>query len=134
MLNFVLFCYFYLKKPPLLDRNIYSSINHNYSKEAKLFSEKLISYWSNFVRNGDPNSLENGYFKTWLKFTGENYLSFSNKENKMMSGGIATHKCRFWDDPSGLIPITSGIHSAIINLNQLIYMTVLIVFNFCIHF
>lgn len=87
---------FFLQKLPLLDRNVYSSTGHTYSKETKLFSENIVSFWSNFVKNGDPNSLVNGYFKTWIKFNGDNYLSFTNKETKMMNGGISAHKCSFW--------------------------------------
>ena len=90
-----------------MDRNVYSSTTHNYTADSKLFSENMINYWANFIKNGDPNSVENGYFKTWNKFTGDNYLSFTNKETKMMGGGILTHKCRFWDSMPVMTTSTS---------------------------
>ena len=147
--------YIYLKTPPLLDRNVFSSTNHTYTAEAKLFSEKVISYWSNFVKNGDPNSFENGYIKTWNKFNGDNYLSFTNKETKMINGGISTHKCRFWDLLPSVItstttaptlittsittPITTPLPGNFINsgvaLNwnlQIFYCIFFVLFNFYI--
>ena len=86
-----------LKKPPLLDRNVFSSTNYNYSVDSKRFSENLINYLTNFIKNDDPNQGLSNRQEKWEKFNGNNnYLSFSNKDKVMTRGGLES--CKFWDD------------------------------------
>ncbi len=63
--------------------------------DAQKFSENLINYLSNFIKNDDPNQGLSDQLDRWEKFTGENYLSFSNKDIVMSRGGLQS--CKFWE-------------------------------------
>lgn len=64
--------------------------------DARRFAENLINYLENFIKNDDPNQGLRDRLDKWEKFTGDNYLSFSNKDIVMSRGGLQS--CKFWDD------------------------------------
>lgn len=75
--------------------------NYVPSYEDRVFSEKILSYWMNFIKNNDPNFRA---FPTqavfWQEFTttfGQRLL-FQNYGGIRMQFGYSTHKCNFWNN------------------------------------
>ena len=69
--------------------------------EERLFTERIINYWSNFIRYDDPNYIGEG---GWLPFnepgsqpndTG-NFIVFANSGIRMESD-YSSHKCGYWN-------------------------------------
>ncbi len=111
----------------MLDENGYSASTNTYSIQTKLFAEKVINYWTNFVKFDNPNYLkkpsELDYWSTYLNNatkTFDNYLIFTNENQiKMSTGGYTSHKCEFWKN--------SGSKMAIFNNKPNAFFAVLIV-------
>lgn len=58
-----------IKQPPLTSSNIWSSTLHDYSIEERLISERMVKYWTNFIKNDDPN--DEGLSVKWKKYNEE---------------------------------------------------------------
>ena len=96
-----------IKTPPLISTNIWSSTKHNYSVEERLVSETIVRYWTNFVKNDNPNDL--GSNVKWLEFhqseENRNVFYVDGKENKMINHYANDLICRFFttfDEDFGL--------------------------------
>jgi len=87
-----------IKTPPLINPNIWTMTNHNYSIEERLISEQIATYWSNFVQNDDPNDLNN---LKWLKFKQDstinrNVIDLNGNQSKILPFSIKDMICNFF--------------------------------------
>ena len=96
-----------------LFKNPYSASRFNYSLEAKLFTEKMISYWVDFITHDNPSfSKEKNSQDYWKKFVDDTTnLNEMTAEEKMNSGrylliqeanttmmtGFSSDKISFWN-------------------------------------
>ena len=69
-----------LKQPPLLTSNKWSATTHNYSAEEGAFTERIIAFWSNFVKRNNPNGPG---LVAWTKFNSDS----SSRINSSNGGG-----------------------------------------------
>ena len=89
-----------IKIPPLISTNIWTSTMHNYSVEERLISEQIATYWSNFIKNDDPNDLNNDL--KWLKFKHDlnpinrNIIYLNGNQSKMINFSINDMICSFF--------------------------------------
>jgi carboxylesterase type B len=89
-----------IKIPPLISTNIWTSTMHNYSVEERLISEQIATYWSNFIKNDDPNDLNNDL--KWLKFKQDlnpinrNIIYLNGNQSKMINFSINDMICSFF--------------------------------------
>jgi hypothetical protein len=89
-----------VKIPPLISTNIWTSTMHNYSVEERLISEQIATYWSNFIKNDDPNDLNNDL--KWLKFNQDlnpvnrNIIYLNGNQSKMINFSINDMICSFF--------------------------------------
>jgi carboxylesterase type B len=89
-----------VKIPPLISTNIWTSTMHNYSVEERLISEQIATYWSNFIKNDDPNDLNNDL--KWLKFNQDlnpvnrNIIYLNGNQSKMIHFSINDMICSFF--------------------------------------
>ena len=89
-----------IKIPPLISTNIWTSTMHNYSVEERLISEQIATYWSNFIKNDDPNDLNNDL--KWLKFNQDlnpinrNIIYLNGNQSKMINFSINDMICSFF--------------------------------------
>ncbi len=89
-----------IKIPPLISTNIWTSTMHNYSVEERLISEQIATYWSNFIKNDDPNDLNNDL--KWLKFNQDlnpvnrNIIYLNGNQSKMIHFSINDMICSFF--------------------------------------
>ena len=67
-----------VKIPPLLDSNEFSSTSHNYSVDERLISERIVNYWSNFIKTDNPNDKNSLTDLKWIGFNEESYLHLRN--------------------------------------------------------
>lgn len=108
---------------------------HQYPKEDKLFSEKIITYWTNFAKYNDPNYVSGDLaeISLWKSFARQSdnldeltavekmnvgsYLWFLNEKTRMVSG-FSDYKCDYWNhtrdsvdnsSPSGKVNVASWI-------------------------
>ena len=65
-----------VKQPPLISSNIWSSTTHEYSIEERLISERMVKYWTNFIKNDDPN--DDGLSVKWKRYNEENSEEYRN--------------------------------------------------------
>jgi hypothetical protein len=86
--------------------NMFTRTHFNYSLETKAFSEKMITFWTNFVKYDDPNGLNRPnmneskvYWDTFKnKKTGsENNYLFLKNEGISMASGYSEHNCDLWN-------------------------------------
>ncbi|XP_029436114.1 acetylcholinesterase isoform X2 [Rhinatrema bivittatum] len=69
----------------------------NYTAEEERLSRKIMHYWANFARTGDPNDMKDQP-KEWLPYTsGEQwYLTLNNKAFRVQQG-LRVQMCTFWN-------------------------------------
>ena len=98
--------------PPLLGDNDYAASNNNYTLAAKLFTEKVNKYWTDFCKYDDPNyskSIRDKDF--WMPFGNKINLNHLSANEKMSTGkfllltndeismtrDFSRHQCKFWN-------------------------------------
>ena len=59
-----------IKTPPLISSNIWSATAHEYSIDERLISERIVQYWSNFIKYDNPNDASLNV--KWTKYNEEN--------------------------------------------------------------
>ncbi|XP_074059023.1 pyrethroid hydrolase Ces2e-like isoform X2 [Macrotis lagotis] len=62
------------------------------TEEEKLLSQKIMTYWANFARNGDPNGIELHYWPTYNQK--EEYLQLDLQMS--IGKGLKAEKMAFW--------------------------------------
>jgi len=83
--------------------------SNNFTNDERIFTEKLLSYWINFITHDDPNYKQpqdqifwqayikkTGYMRANEKMKRGNFLLMKNDEIKMASD-FSSHKCKFWN-------------------------------------
>lgn len=91
-----------IKKPPLISWNSHSSTTHNYSKTEKVFSEQMVTYWTNFIKTGNPNNqIMNTNWPVFKDITNEtnerNVFFLKAKDISNTKFNISDLKCKFWN-------------------------------------
>jgi len=93
---------------------------YNYSEDEKELSRKVMQYWANFSKYGNPNG--QGVSGKWTKYTKANkgYMTIDDSEMKMRRG-LRHRACQFWQDilprlrktihKTGGTPAVSHVHS-----------------------
>ncbi len=90
-----------IKKPPLLDNNIWSSSKHIYSVEERSISETIVRYWTNFIKNENPNDPHTKV--EWLRFNNvankndRNVLYLNGKQTTNLAYNINDKFCNFFN-------------------------------------
>ncbi|QIB52287.1 carboxylesterase/lipase family protein [Pseudomonas sp. OIL-1] len=73
------------------------------SGAQQVLSEQMLSYWANFAKYGDPNSVDGSAASVeWPRYTpGGNVMRLETPAPKTvsMSDFRAQHNCSFWDEP-----------------------------------
>ncbi|XP_073418530.1 acetylcholinesterase isoform X1 [Dendrobates tinctorius] len=86
----------------------------NYTKQEAELSRRIMRYWANFARTGDPNEKTNGRLSKWPLYTAtdQSYLELNNKPFQNLQG-IRVQTCTFWNRflPK-LLNITDNIDEA----------------------
>ncbi|KAM4037645.1 acetylcholinesterase [Anomaloglossus baeobatrachus] len=86
----------------------------NYTKQEAELSRRMMRYWANFARTGDPNENTNGRTSKWPLYTAteQSYLALNNKPYQNMQG-LRVQTCTFWNRflPK-LLNITDNIDEA----------------------
>lgn len=101
-----------VKTPPLISDNPWTATGYNYSQSDRLFAERIVKYWTNFVQNDNPNDLTQS---DWLKFKPRSnlfsqflngmfdirnrnviYLNGNNKTRILNYMFYDDQVCRFW--------------------------------------
>ncbi|XP_037037460.1 acetylcholinesterase-like isoform X2 [Bradysia coprophila] len=72
--------------------------NHSYTEEEKDFSRKIMRYWSNFAKYGDPNGATPDV-QVWPKHTatGKHYLELGINTTHV-GRGPRLRQCAFWKE------------------------------------
>jgi carboxylesterase type B len=92
-----------VKRPPLISWNSHSATTHNYSVAERVFTEEIVSYWTSFIKNDDPNNNNNNYnLINWPLFkieeNNERNLLFLKAQNISINKiNISEPKCSFWN-------------------------------------
>ncbi len=87
-----------------MDENLFSASINKYSQETKLFTERIVTYWTNFVKYDNPNFLNASTNASdyWRPFSKNNktqidsYLVFDTNGQINMRSGYSSHQCEFW--------------------------------------
>ncbi|KAM5228626.1 LOW QUALITY PROTEIN: acetylcholinesterase [Ctenodactylus gundi] len=70
----------------------------NYTVEEKIFAQRLMRYWANFARTGDPNDPRDPTAPQWPPYTAgaQQYVSLSLQPLEIQRG-LRTQACAFWN-------------------------------------
>lgn len=74
--------------------------NKNYTSAEKALSQKMIGYWTNFAKTGNPNGNENAETSVkWPTYQTEDrsYLLFESGQIRAEQG-LRERQCQFWRD------------------------------------
>uniref|UniRef100_A0A8C5MT31 Carboxylic ester hydrolase n=1 Tax=Leptobrachium leishanense TaxID=445787 RepID=A0A8C5MT31_9ANUR len=86
----------------------------NYTPQEAALSRRIMRYWANFARTGDPNEGNDARQQRWPLYTGaeQRYIALNNKPSKNLQG-IRVQTCMFWNRflPK-LLNITDNIDEA----------------------
>lgn len=79
-----------IKTPPLISKNIYSPVYHNYSSSEREYSLKHMKYFMNFVKFDNPNdSKERNGMKSWSSLKVASKFKFYNfDKNPKIAGAF----------------------------------------------
>lgn len=89
-----------IKKPPLISGNSHSSTTHNYSLSERVFTEQIVNYWTNFIKNGNPNAKNNNswpLYKDSASINERNIYFLKANGIKNTKFNISDEKCLFWN-------------------------------------
>ncbi|KAM4678567.1 acetylcholinesterase isoform 2-T5 [Discoglossus pictus] len=70
----------------------------NYTPQEAELSRRMMRYWANFARTGDPNEGNDGIQQRWPVYAGseQKYLALNNKSPQNLQG-IRVQTCIFWN-------------------------------------
>ncbi|XP_052024993.1 acetylcholinesterase isoform X1 [Apodemus sylvaticus] len=70
----------------------------NYTVEERIFAQRLMKYWTNFARTGDPNDPRDSKSPQWPPYTtaAQQYVSLSLKPLEVRRG-LRAQTCAFWN-------------------------------------
>ncbi|KAM8973151.1 acetylcholinesterase [Pelodytes ibericus] len=70
----------------------------NYTPQEIELARKIMRYWANFARTGDPNGGNDARLLHWPMYTAseQKYLTLNSKPAKILQG-IRVQKCIFWN-------------------------------------
>ena len=105
-----------------------SSVPNQYPLEEKAFTEKLLSYWFNFIKYEDPNynkpNSASDYWKPFNKnlaslsaddkMKNGNFFLMQNSTSFKMVQDFSSHHCKTWNytrNPTGIEDSTPSIFS-----------------------
>ncbi|XP_071093823.1 acetylcholinesterase-like [Haliotis cracherodii] len=90
-----------------------------YTAEEMRFSQRIMSYWTNFAKSGNPNGQGN---RPWPKYTSSKreFLELVLRE-KNHDGGHRSEQCRFW---SSLLNSSNGSHVSITSVAVLVVVAI----------
>ncbi|XP_045060406.1 acetylcholinesterase isoform X4 [Desmodus rotundus] len=74
----------------------------NYTIEERAFAQRLMKYWANFARTGDPNDPRDPKAPQWPPYTGgaQQYVSLNLRPLEVRRG-LRAQACAFWN---GFLP------------------------------
>ncbi|XP_059549587.1 acetylcholinesterase isoform X1 [Myotis daubentonii] len=74
----------------------------NYTIEERAFAQRLMKYWANFARTGDPNDPRDPKAPQWPQYTGvsQQYVSLNLRPLEVRRG-LRAQACAFWN---GFLP------------------------------
>lgn len=78
-----------------------------FSQAERDFTQKVVFYWTNFVKYDDPSEVTYDSVTTWLPFTNKKLVQESdiektgqflvmNNDKIAMKAGFTSHHCKFW--------------------------------------
>uniref|UniRef100_A0A8C6GT95 Carboxylic ester hydrolase n=1 Tax=Mus spicilegus TaxID=10103 RepID=A0A8C6GT95_MUSSI len=70
----------------------------NYTTEERIFAQRLMKYWTNFARTGDPNDPRDSKSPQWPPYTtaAQQYVSLNLKPLEVRRG-LRAQTCAFWN-------------------------------------
>ncbi|XP_063127786.1 acetylcholinesterase isoform X5 [Rattus norvegicus] len=70
----------------------------NYTVEERIFAQRLMKYWTNFARTGDPNDPRDSKSPRWPPYTtaAQQYVSLNLKPLEVRRG-LRAQTCAFWN-------------------------------------
>uniref|UniRef100_P37136-2 Isoform H of Acetylcholinesterase n=1 Tax=Rattus norvegicus TaxID=10116 RepID=P37136-2 len=70
----------------------------NYTVEERIFAQRLMQYWTNFARTGDPNDPRDSKSPRWPPYTtaAQQYVSLNLKPLEVRRG-LRAQTCAFWN-------------------------------------
>ncbi|XP_036266000.1 acetylcholinesterase isoform X4 [Pipistrellus kuhlii] len=74
----------------------------NYTTEERAFAQRVMKYWANFARTGDPNDPRDPKAPQWPQYTGvaQQYVSLNLRPLEVRRG-LRAQACAFWN---GFLP------------------------------
>ena len=90
-----------VKKPPLINPNPNSATSHYYPVVERVFTEQIVSYWTNFIKYNNPNN-KNSKTNIWAEFKNDesqqrNVIFLKAQNFKYTKFNILDAKCTFWN-------------------------------------
>uniref|UniRef100_A0A2K6NFF6 Carboxylic ester hydrolase n=2 Tax=Rhinopithecus roxellana TaxID=61622 RepID=A0A2K6NFF6_RHIRO len=72
--------------------------SRNYTAEEKIFAQRLMRYWANFARTGDPNEPRDPKAPQWPPYTAgaQQYVSLDLRPLEVRRG-LRAQACAFWN-------------------------------------
>nr|XP_011765727.1 acetylcholinesterase isoform X1 [Macaca nemestrina] len=72
--------------------------SRNYTTEEKIFAQRLMRYWANFARTGDPNEPRDPKGPQWPPYTAgaQQYVSLDLRPLEVRRG-LRAQACAFWN-------------------------------------
>ncbi|KAG8429169.1 hypothetical protein GDO86_018149 [Hymenochirus boettgeri] len=70
----------------------------NYTPQEEALSRRMMRYWANFARTGDPNEGNDARQPRWPLYTAseQNYIALNNRPPQNLQG-IRVQTCMFWN-------------------------------------
>ncbi|XP_067668381.1 acetylcholinesterase-like [Haliotis asinina] len=93
-----------------------------YTDEEKRFSERIMSYWTNFAKSGNPNGHGNSPWPGYT--TGKKEFLELVLQEKKHEGGPRTDQCRFWSSLVG-----SGGNRGYTSYTSIVVLVIITVFG-----
>jgi len=87
------------------------NVTKGYTEDEKRLAKKMMRYWANFARTGDPNRHPEGPITSdWPVYTpnGKEYLTLDTGDRKVIGKGPRADYCAFWDHYLPHLVTTTG--------------------------
>ena len=89
-----------IKTPPLINANPWSATQTNYSADERLIAEKIVKYWTSFIKDDRPSEWDAFNYSNEIlnsKYRNIQYLN-GNQSRKMIYQISNDKACKFWQD------------------------------------